>query len=145
MASVSAFFKENRKEDKHVKVAVSKKFVDKNGDPLLWEIRPISAEEESQIQAKSRKEERDNQGKKYYIPDDNAYIVALSAQAVVEPDLGDKDLQASYGVYNSKSKLLRKMLSVGELLSLARKVTEISGLTEDTLTEFESDYEEIKN
>lgn len=142
MASVDAFLRENKVQKQNVKLAVSESFVNKNGKPMLWEIRPISAEEEAQIGRKTRETARDNSGRKYYIPNDNDYMVALCAQSVVFPDLGDKTLQASYDAF-TKAQLLRKMLTTGELQKLALKVIEVSGLNDSS--EFEEDFEEVKN
>ena len=60
--------------------------------------------------------------------------------AVVEPDLKSDELQRAYGVIG-ESKLLAKMLYVGEYADLMKEVQELSGLDKD----INDDIEEAKN
>lgn len=129
--SSNAFLRENKVEKAPEKVYVTDSFIDEDGRPILWEIRPIGSEEEKQISDSVVRTERDNRtGTITQIRDDAEYLARISARAVVYPNLLDVDIQKSYGV-DSATKLLRQMLSVGELVKLANEVMRISGLIED--------------
>ena len=69
-----------------------------------------------------------------------AYNHALTALAVVEPDLNNAELQKAWGVLGSE-KLLTKMLYVGEFANLLEAVQDLSGLDQD----INDDIEEAKN
>jgi len=58
----------------------------------------------------------------------------------VHPDLGDAELQESYGVRGADS-LYSVMFSLGEANRILGKVTELSGLDED----INEEIEEAKN
>lgn len=130
--SLVAFLKENKVEKKPEKIFVTDSFIDpKTGKALLWEIRPIGSEEEKKISDAVVRTTTDRRtGTVTQIRDDAEYLAGLSAQSVVFPDLKDKELQDSYGV-RSQVDLLRKLLTVGELLRLAENVMRISGLDLD--------------
>lgn len=133
----NAFFKENKVEQPPVEIYVTDSFVDENGDPILWKIRPIGSEEEKWINDSVIENKKDKRtGTITQIRDDGEYVARICAQAVVYPDLADKDLQTSYGVRKNKTALLRKMLTVGELYDLSAQVSKISGLDDE-----EDDYE----
>ncbi len=59
---------------------------------------------------------------------------------MVFPDLNDSELQRAYGVIGA-SKLLKKMLLVGEFATLSAKVQKISGID----TDINDEIEEAKN
>ena len=149
MASVTNFLKENRVEVEPKKVFITNKFIDENGDPILWEIRPIGSDEEKKIADSVITEKRDRStGTITQFRDDSEYMARIAAQGVVFPDLGDRELQKSYGKeVTTKVAVLRKMLSVGELVKLAEEVIEISGLNMESVTvsEMESDIDYAKN
>lgn len=148
--SLEAFLMQNKVEKEPEKVYVTDSFIDENGKPIYWEIRPIGSDEEKKISDSVTKNEKDKRtGTITQIRDDAEYLARLSAQAVVFPDLGDRELQESYGRrVTDKTTLLRKMLSVGELVNLAENVMRISGLAvdeEDTIAQLEADIEYSKN
>ena len=68
------------------------------------------------------------------------YNQALTAAAVVEPDLENADLQKAYGTLGA-SRTLSKMLYVGEFGTLLEAVQELSGLDKD----INEGIEEAKN
>lgn len=133
----NAFFKENKVVAPPVEIYVTDSFVDEDGKPILWKIRPIGSEEEKWISDSVIETKKDKRtGTITQLRDDGEYVARICAQAVVYPDLSDKDLQASYGVRKNKTALLRKMLTVGELYELSDQVSKISGLDTD-----EDDFE----
>ena len=65
---------------------------------------------------------------------------ALTASAVVFPDLKNAELQKTYGVLG-EAELLKAMLYVGEFAELAQAVQELRGLDID----INEEIEEVKN
>lgn len=145
--TIENFYKQNQVEAESIDYIASKRFVDDNGKPIPWRIRPVTAEEEARLRVQYSKENKDKRtGVVTQTFDDTGYTLALTATGVVEPDLLNTKLQESYRV-RGREALLQKMLYAGELQSLALKVIEVSGLDdiENQKTEFELDTEVIKN
>ncbi|HHT03003.1 MAG TPA: phage portal protein, partial [Bacteroidales bacterium] len=123
MSSLNAFLNPIKVEDKEV--IVSKRFVEK-GKPVPFKIRPVTQEENSILVKKFRK--TDKKGVETF--DRPGYVQELTSSAVVFPDLQNAELQKAHGVLGA-SKLLQKMLYVGEYAVLAEEVQSLSGLDED--------------
>lgn len=138
--SIERFFAQNQIKKQSVRVIVSNSFVDDDGNPIPWEIRPITFDENEKIMNAPQVtvEETDRRtGTKTYRTIDTEYVAAICAQSVVFPDLGDRDLQKSFEVatgkrITSKTQLIKNMLTVGELSKLSEKVIEISDLGDDS-------------
>lgn len=126
--SLEYFYQQNKKEAEVVDYIASKSFVDSDGKPIPWKIQPLSAEKEAAIREMSTETKTDRRtGVINEVFHDQAYTVAITAASVVFPPLTDVGIQQSYGV-RGEGNLLRKMLTAGELQSLALKVIEVSGL-----------------
>lgn len=133
MSSLNAFLHPTVVEDKDV--IVSNRFME-NGKSVPFKIRPITQEENSTLIKKFNK--IDKKGVETF--DRTGYVQELTSSAVVFPDLNSAELQKAYGVLGA-SKLLQKMLFVGEYAVLAQEVQALSGLDED----INEDIEEAKN
>lgn len=131
--SLKAFLSPSQPENQEV--IISKRFTE-DGKPVPFVIRAITQEENKQLMKKYSK--RDKRGNETF--DRTEYVSALTASAVVFPDLANSELQKAYGVLGESS-LLQKMLLVGEYATLAQAVQDISGLEED----INEDIEEVKN
>lgn len=128
MGDLSCFLSQNAVVVENVKYAVSKRFKDKNGNPVEWEICCITPEED-EVLKKNCTRRVPVQGKKgAFLPetDYNAYVGKLAARCTVYPDLNNKELQDSYHAMGSDS-LLKKMLTPGEYNDCLAKVQEING------------------
>lgn len=134
MASLSAFLHPEQAENKEV--LVSERFKE-NGKPLPFVIRPITQDENGELLKKYRKVDKKTGNETF---NRVAYNHALTALAVVEPDLNNAELQKAWGVLGPE-KLLTKMLYVGEFANLLEAVQELSGLDQDV----NDDIEEAKN
>ena len=134
MASLSAFLHPEQAENKEV--LVSERFKE-NGKPLPFVIRPITQDENGELLKKYRKVDKKTGNETF---NRVAYNHALTALAVVEPDLNNAELQKAWGVLGPE-KLLAKMLYVGEFANLLEAVQELSGLDQD----INDDIEEVKN
>ncbi|NDO46203.1 phage portal protein [Clostridium sp. ASF356] len=113
---MQAYYKQNRKEIKNKKIVISERLVDKQGNVVVWEIRPLSQKENENILKKCRamKEE----GKQ------NLYEVMVLVESVVFPDLSNVELQNKYHVIG-KEALLLEMLTAGEYEKLKNVVEEV--------------------
>ena len=133
MGSLNAFLHPIQVENKEI--VISKRFVEA-GKPVPFIIRPITQEENKYLIKKFTK--KDKKGTDTF--DRAEYVQAMTASAVVFPDLTNAELQKAYGVLG-ESALLQKMLYIGEYADLAQAVQEISGLDAD----INEDIEEAKN
>ncbi len=133
MSSLNAFLHPIQTENKEI--IVSNRFIE-NEKPVPFVIRPISQDENKQMIKKYTK--RDKKGAETF--DRTEYVSALTAAAVIFPDLKNAELQKAYGVLG-ESALLQKMLYIGEYAELAQAAQELSGLDKD----INDDIEEAKN
>ncbi len=133
MSSLNAFLHPVQIENKEV--IVSNRFME-NGKSVPFIIRPLTQEENKNLLKKFTK--RDKKGVESF--DRPEYVQAMTASAVVFPDLTNAELQKAYGVLG-ESALLQKMLFIGEYAVLAQAVQELSGLDQD----INEDIEEAKN
>lgn len=127
--SLSAFFAQNAKKVENRKVAISDRFVDKNGNPMLWEIACISASDNQKLRNLSMRSQSTGKRGQYSQTMDTAlYQAKLAARCVVFPDLDDGELQNSYGVYSAEQ-LISQMLTPGEFDDLILQIVELNGFT----------------
>lgn len=149
--SIERFYAQNKVKKQNLKIPVSPSFVDDKGDPILWEIRPLTYSENEKIinSPHITVEETDRRtGTKTYRTIDTEYVAAICAQSVVFPDLGDRALQNSYADMtgqriNNKVQLIKVMLTAGELARLSEKVIEVSDLGENN--ELDDMINDVKN
>ncbi len=133
MSSLNAFLNPVKVENQEI--IISNRFIE-DGKPVPFVIRPISQEENKHLIKKVTK--RDKKGFETF--DRAEYVSALTASAVVFPDLKNAELQNAYGVLG-ESALLQKMLLVGEYAELSQAVQKLSSLD----TDINEDVEEAKN
>lgn len=142
MSDLSLFLKKNKKERSNAFFAASKSFVDSEGKPILWEIKPLTTAEDERIRDECTHEiPAGRKGSFRQKIDTTAYMVKQMVAAVVFPNLYDAQLQDSYGVKTPED-LLREMVdNPSEFLDLANFVREVSGFDTDPADE----VEEAKN
>ena len=129
MSSVSSFLKQNKKIKPNAFFPASTAFLDDEGNPVLWEIRPIDTKEDEQIREACSVEVQvtGKPGLFRNKVDTSLYMAQLCAAAVVFPDLRSTELMESYGVI-SPADLLKEMLSApGEYNSLVMFIQEYNG------------------
>lgn len=136
MSSLKAFLNPVKVGNKEV--VISDRFKE-DGKPVPFVIRPVTQEENEEILRRFRKTTKKGKDVQETF-DQIGYSHELAAAAVVFPDLNDADLQKAYGVLGG-TKLLKKMLLIGEFAALAEEVRTLSGLEED----INDDIEEAKN
>lgn len=121
----NSFFKQNAKVVENKKVTISERFIKDNGEHELFEIRAISAQDD-QLLRENCTIIKDINGQKLPMIDSNKYQAMLCAACVVYPDLGNAELQDSYGV-KTKQDLLTSMLLPAEFQDLATEVNKVNG------------------
>ena len=123
MSKFEAFLKQNKKQDETMKFAASRSFLDKDGNPLEWEIRPLKSKEAASIRKLTN---RMGKGGKMIVDNDTFNRMA-AAKATVFPDLADTELQDSYGVKCAEDLIVEMLDKDGEFQEYVKKVMDISG------------------
>lgn len=123
MSNLSAFLKTNKKTKENVKYVASESFVDENGKPIEWEIKPVSSRRADALREECTEIKKGNRVK----VDTTKFNKLLAIECTVFPDLNDKELQDSYGVMGAEQ-LIQELLDVdGEYQAYINKVFEVSG------------------
>lgn len=128
MSNLSAFLAGNALQDENVKYVASKRFVDENGKPVLWEIKSLTSEEDEIIRKQYTKQVPIPGAKNRFMQDfdANGYLGVMAARCTVFPNLNDAELQDSYKVMGA-DKVLKVMLKPGEYQDYLKKVQEVNG------------------
>ena len=118
----------------------SSKFKDKEGNPVPWKIKSITADENQRIRKDCYINIPINGKRGRYTKDFNTqkYLVLLATECVVYPDLQNAKLQDFYKV-KGVEQLLGKLLKPGEYDDLMEKIQEVNGYS------LEEKVEEAKN
>ena len=129
MSKLSAFFAQNVESTITEEFVVSNRIKGEGGNPIPWQLRAISEDENEAIRKSCTRQTR-VKGQMVQETNGQAYMAKLVAACVVFPDLKDVELQNSYGVRGEED-LLRRMLLAGEYATLAEKVQELNGYDRD--------------
>ena len=137
MSNFSKFMKANKIQQQNVMHPVTKSLTDENGEPLLWEIRPLTTKENEAIRESCTIDVPVKGKPNMYRPktDMNKYQTKLICAAIVSPDLNNKDLQDSYGVMTPEDLIKEMVDDPAEYTDLMMFVQKISG--------FKSLHEEV--
>lgn len=140
---LQAFLKGNAKPIEDIKMIVSKRFVDKNDNPIPWILRQLTGKESNNLRKKHTKKIKNKLGRIEEQFNSEAYQEEFITSSIVFPDLTNAKLQADYNALGAYD-LLQKMLSADELANLQIK---ISGFAEEEIIENSMDnlVEEAKN
>lgn len=123
MAALAAFLKQNKKVSENIKFAASKNFVDENGNPIEWTLRPMTSKAAENI-----RKECQSFGKGGKVSVDSAKFNRMVASyCTVEPNLHDAELQDSYGVMGAEDLIIEMLDNDGEYQAYVKKCMEISG------------------
>ena len=142
MGSLTAFLAGNAEKTPNVKLVVSERFKDENGNPVEWEIKCINTAEDERLRKSSNKRVPVVGKKGQYTEemDWDLYLGKLAAACTVYPDLADAELQISYHT-EGEANTLKAMLKPGEYTYFVQRVQELNGFTES----FDDKVEEVKN
>ena len=142
MSNFSKFMKANKIQKQNVMHPVTKSLTDENGEPLLWEIKPLTTKENESIRDACTIEVPVKGKPNQYRPkvDMNTYQTKLICAAVVSPDLNDVELQNSYGVMTPEDLIKEMVDDPAEYTDLMIFIQQLSGFK--TLQE---EVDEAKN
>jgi len=120
MSNMKHFLKANKKTKENVFYAASENFLDDNGKPLQWEIKPLSTEDNERIKDECTTIiETSDRGFRSY-PKVNVRLLQAKqiVASVVFPDLFNAELQDSYGVKEPEDLLFAMLDEAGEYQNL---------------------------
>lgn len=125
MSNLTGFLAGNVEKRENKKIVVSNRFKNKDGKPIHWVIKSITAEEDEAIRKQCTKNVpivgKKNQYRQEF--DANTYLTKLASVAVIYPDLNNVELQNSYGVMGAEQ-LIKKMLYRDEFDYLTEQLME---------------------
>ena len=142
MSNFSKFMKANKIQKENVMHPVTKSLLDENGEPLLWEIKPLTTKENEHIRDLCTVDVPVKGKPNVFRPkvDMEKYQTKLICAAIVTPDLNNAELQNSYGVMTPEDLIKEMVDSPAEYTDLMVFVQELSGFK--TLQE---EVDEAKN
>jgi hypothetical protein len=129
MSKLSLFLKQNKTVRENVKFAATKSLCDEKGEPLLWELKPLSTAQNEAIQEVCMTEVPVKGKPNMYRPklDTATYMKKSICACVVEPDLHNVELQNSYGVMTPEDLLMAMVDNPAEYQELAKVVQKMNG------------------
>ena len=143
MSTMSVFLKQNKIVKENAFFAATTSLCDEMGEPLLWEIKPLTTREEEKIRDACTKNipVSGKSGTQNSNLDSNAYLAKLIASSIVYPDLLDAELQDSYGVKTPED-LIKEMLdNFAEYMELVKFIQKFNGFD----ISMDEKIEEVKN
>ena len=142
MSNFSKFMKANKIQKENVMHPVTKSLVDENGEPLLWEIKPLTTKENERIRELCTVDVPVKGKPNQYRPkvDMDKYQTKLVCAAIVSPDLNNAELQNSYGVMTPEDLIKEMVDNPAEYTDLMVFIQQLSGFK--TLQE---EVDEAKN
>lgn len=127
MSKLSAFLHPVAPEPKEV--VISDRFLDNNGNPVPFKIRPLTQEENDALVRKAKRTKTVKGVPQEYV-DSSALSRATVVAATVEPDFSSAELCEAYGVLDP-SMVPGKMLLSGEYAKLMQEISDLSGFKLD--------------
>lgn len=120
MSAMKAFLKGQKKIKPNAFYSASENFLDDNGKPIPWEIKPLSTKDNERIKDECTTiiETRDKGFKAHPKVDIKMLQAKQITASVVFPDLYDKELQDSYGVMGAEDLLFALLDEAGEYQNL---------------------------
>lgn len=143
MSTLSMFLKANKKVRENFKVVGTKSICDSDGNPVLFEFRPLSTKENDRIREACTKDVPVPGKKGQYKAslDRSKYMAMVLANTCVYPNLLDAELQDSYGVRTPEALIQELVDDPGEYAALFEAVAVSNGFDEEQ----PSKIEEAKN
>ena len=132
MSNLNRFLKENKIKKENTHYAATKSLTDEKGQPLLWEIRPLTSKETNRITDECTIQEQ-VPGKPNMFRskiDSTKVLTKMMVASIVEPNLNDKTLQDSYGVMTPEDLLTEMIDNPGEYNDFGKFINEYNGFNE---------------
>lgn len=132
MSDLSRFLKKNKKLKENVQYAVTKSLTDEKGQPLLWEIRPLTSKETNRLTDECTFQEQVPGKPNVFRNKINStkLLQKMMIASVVFPNLNDKDLQDSYGVMTPEELITEMVDDPGEYNNFGKYLNELNGFNE---------------
>lgn len=132
MSDLSRFLKKNKKLKENVQYAVTKSLTDEKGQPLLWEIRPLTSKETNRLTDECTFQEQVSGKPNVFRNKINStkLLQKMMVASVVFPNLNDKDLQDSYGVMTPEELITEMVDDPGEYNNFGKYLNELNGFNE---------------
>ena len=129
MSNFSKFMKANKIQKQNVMHPVTKSLMDENGNPLLWELKPLTTKENEAIRDACTIDVPVKGKPNQYRPkvDMNKYQTKLICAAIVSPDLNNAELQNSYGVMSAEELIKEMVNDPAEYTDLVLFIQKLSG------------------
>jgi hypothetical protein len=143
MGDLKYFLKGNKKEKKTTMYAATKSLCDEKGNPVEWEIKALSTEDNERIREECTYEVQITGKPNMFRPkvDTRKLVSKMIAASVVYPNLNDAQLQDSYGVTTPEDLLVKMVDNPSEYNDFANFVQNYSGFDVD----INAKVEEAKN
>ena len=143
MSNLSLFLKKNKIQKENTTYPATKSLLDENGNPLLWEIKPLTTRENENIRESCMIEVPVKGKPNMYRPKLNTslYLAKIMVASIVHPNLYDADLQDSYGVKTPEDLLKEMIDDPGEYNEFAAFIQQYNGFD----TTMDEKVEEAKN
>lgn len=132
MSDLSRFLKKNKKLKENVQYAVTKSLTDEKGQPLLWEIRPLTSKETNRLTDECTFQEQVPGKPNVFRNKINStkLLQKMMVASVIFPNLNDKDLQDSYGVMTPEELITEMVDDPGEYNNFGKYLNELNGFNE---------------
>ena len=130
MSNFELFMKANKVKRENIFIAATKSILDKDGKPVMWEVRHLTTKEANVIREDCTTEiqVKGKLGMFRNKFNTNEYLCKLASSAVVFPDLNDKALQDSYGVMTPEELIVEMIDDPTEFSEFLNKIQNMSGL-----------------
>ena len=130
MSNFELFMKANKVKRENIFIAATKSILDKDGKPVMWEVRHLTTKEANVIREDCTTEiqVKGKLGMFRSKLNTNEYLGKLASAAVVYPDLNDKALQDSYGVMTPEELIFEMIDDPTEFNEFLNKIQNMSGL-----------------
>lgn len=143
MGDLNRFLKKNKRTKENIKIPATKTLLDENGEPLLWEVKPLTTKEDAAIRDECTFDVPVTGKPGVYRPkfNGNKYLAKMAAKCIVYPNLNDKELQDSYGVMGAEQLVIEMLDDPGEYNEFMNKLQEYHGFNQP----LQEKVEEAKN
>ncbi|WP_113674565.1 phage tail assembly chaperone [Vallitalea guaymasensis] len=143
MSNLSLFLKKNKIQKENTTYAATKSLCDDKGNPLLWEIKPLTTKENEDIREACMIEVPVKGKPNMFRPKlvTSKYLTKMMVASIVEPNLYNAELQDSYEVKTPEDLLKEMVNDPGEYNDLATFIQQFNGFN----TTMQDKVEEAKN
>lgn len=133
--NLEAFMLEEKEEV--IEYIASTRFKDKEGKPIVWKLRTITAKENDEIRKQCYKQIQVTGKRGQYRQefDTQKYLELIAVKCILEPNLNSVELQDYYHVMSPADLLKEHLLKPAEYDNLISKIQEINGYSLDDAVE----------